>query len=218
MCRRKTVKPNESLLSDEQILAKAYQIERAQSDISLEESEIAATKFLMEEQHDFLIGSEGKRSEEIFSLYRDHTKHEDNLINQRMTWMITIQSFLIATFGFSYQKKLEILSKFLTETNISKISDNHLSEFYGTILRYNIFLIIICVIGIGMSIITFSLLRVANLAIGGLEYQWCKVEEILKIKYLPQITGGGKHDEIHEKAKRSGEQLSNWLTRFFIGF
>lgn len=219
MCRKKTVKPNETIFSDQQILAKAYQIRKSQADMSQEESEVAATKLLMEEQYKFLIDvdNEGKRSEEVFSLFRDYTKHEDGLINQRMTWMITIQSFLIATFGFSYQKKLEIISNFIMEKKspTSLISPMAVSEFHDTIFRYNLFLLIICSIGIGMSAITFFLLRAASLAIKGLEHKWGKIEEMLRIKYLPQITGGGSNDK---KAKKSGEILSNWLTYFFFGF
>lgn len=32
---------------------------------------------------------------------RDHVKHEDDLINHRMTWLITLQAFLFGAYGFS---------------------------------------------------------------------------------------------------------------------
>jgi len=36
---------------------------------------------------------------ELYSIYRDYMKHEDDLINHRSTWHLLIQGFLFATFG-----------------------------------------------------------------------------------------------------------------------
>ena len=36
---------------------------------------------------------------DLYSIYRDYMKHEDDLINQRSTWHLLIQGFLFATFG-----------------------------------------------------------------------------------------------------------------------
>lgn len=47
----------------------------------------------------------------LYKIHRDFAEHENNLINYRMTWLITTQSFLIATFGFSYQTRYQILSR-----------------------------------------------------------------------------------------------------------
>jgi hypothetical protein len=156
--------------------------------------------------------SSSKRGEEVFTLFRDYVKHEDMLINQRMTWMITIQSFLIAMFGFSYQKKLEIISKVFTEKSLL---EDKLVGFMQTVQTYNVFLIIICMIGIGMSWITGYLLEAANLSIGGLEKKWETTSELYEIKHLPKLTGGYDADI---KAKETGKKLSILLTRFFIGF
>jgi hypothetical protein len=69
-----------------------------------------------------------KYYQELYVLYRDYIKHEDNLINARISWMISIQSFLIATFGFSYQKKFEIINSFINKINKIKVTDKQLLD------------------------------------------------------------------------------------------
>jgi hypothetical protein len=39
-----------------------------------------------------------------FELLRDYLKHEDNLVDHRIKWNLTIQGFLFTAFGFSLQK------------------------------------------------------------------------------------------------------------------
>lgn len=67
-----------------------------------------------------------KYYQELYVLYRDYIKHEDELINARSGWMINIQSFLIATFGFSYQKRFEIITSFIDKMGAGGISKNFL--------------------------------------------------------------------------------------------
>lgn len=124
-----------------------------------------------------------KRVEEIFSLYRDYLKHEDNLINQRTTWLITIQSFLIATFGFSYQKKFEILTKFysdaLTRCNIPiqprEVPKDIFKGFpeIGEIIRnYNHFFYALNFIGLITSILALISISAAVAATFELRNKW----------------------------------------------
>lgn len=47
----------------------------------------------------------------LYGNYRNYLQHEDNLINNRISWMLTIHGFLYATYGFTLQKKIEIYSK-----------------------------------------------------------------------------------------------------------
>lgn len=39
--------------------------------------------------------------DEFYKAIRDQIVHEDNLCNQRMTWLITLQAFLFGAYGFS---------------------------------------------------------------------------------------------------------------------
>src|SRR5688572_28835390 len=38
--------------------------------------------------------------EEQYHLYRDYLKHEDGLINYRLTWTLTLQGLLFAALGY----------------------------------------------------------------------------------------------------------------------
>jgi hypothetical protein len=42
---------------------------------------------------------DSKNTRELFWIYRLYVQYEDDLINNRTTWLITIQAFLLATFG-----------------------------------------------------------------------------------------------------------------------
>jgi hypothetical protein len=63
---------------------------------------------------------------EIYELFRSYVKHEDTLIDHRTTWLIYIQSFLLATFGFSYQKKFEVYANACSGPSISGESATNL--------------------------------------------------------------------------------------------
>ena len=81
-------------------------------------------------------------NEEVYKIHRDYLEHEDELVHHRTTALITIQSFLIATFGFTYQKKYEIAEKLfsqdksLTPAALGSITD-----------EYNGFLFILAIVG-----------------------------------------------------------------------
>lgn len=45
-----------------------------------------------------------------FDRYRDYVKHEDGLINNRITWLVAMQSILVGTFSFACQKIYELHS------------------------------------------------------------------------------------------------------------
>jgi hypothetical protein len=47
----------------------------------------------------------------IYGVFRDYVKHEDGLINYRLTWLLTINGFLYATYGLTIHKKLEVAQK-----------------------------------------------------------------------------------------------------------
>ena len=55
----------------------------------------------MSEEQIILIDKERAR-------LKDHVSHEETLINNRMTWMLTIQGFLFAAFALIFESKPEI--------------------------------------------------------------------------------------------------------------
>lgn len=147
-----------------------------------------------------------KKIDKLFELYRDYLKHEDNLVNHRLTWLVSVQSFLIATFGFSYQKKFEVISQ--------AILDSKLSALENTIFLYDWFLFFLVLIGLGTSFSAWRSVSAAVRAINRLKLGWKKIIGSQPQHYhLPDITGGGD-----EKASDDGVRLSLGLPRFFLFF
>lgn|SRR5208282_1782123 len=84
---------------------------------------------------------------ELYKLYRTYLEHEDNLINYRCNWMYLIQSFLVATYGFTIQKKLEVLG------HIEKPLHDIPEFLQETLIQIDRFLYVISVVGIIVSCI-----------------------------------------------------------------
>jgi len=93
----------------------------------------------------------------IYEVFRDYIKHEDNLINNRLTWILTIHGFLYATYGLTMQKKMEIAQKIASDltTPAAPRSYNDYSQIAGlchTLWLSDRFLICISIIGLVISI------------------------------------------------------------------
>ena len=43
----------------------------------------------------------------IYNVYRDYVKHEDTLMNVRMTWFLTTQAFLFSCYALLNQKRIK---------------------------------------------------------------------------------------------------------------
>src|SRR5271154_2261501 len=57
---------------------------------------------------------------ETYQIFREYLQHEDELANNRLSWMLTIHGFLYASYAFTVQTKLivaqTINSDLLTQT------------------------------------------------------------------------------------------------------
>jgi hypothetical protein len=91
----------------------------------------------------------------IYELLRDYIKQEDNLINQRLTWILTIHGFLYATYGLTIHKNLEIAAKMAADLTDDK-NRRVAAYLNGSILcttlwEMHLFLILISLIGFFIS-------------------------------------------------------------------
>ena len=155
-----------------------------------------------------------KRVEAFYTLLRDYIKHEDGLINQRATWLMSVQAFLIATFGLSYQKKFEVLANAFIAGKVQQLQ--------VMIAFYDVFLLLLVAIGIMTSIRAGDSVRAAMAALGRLTEHWNSfVQGQMKapfslpasLDYLPGIVGGG-----HPDAPGDGIRLADALPEFFRKF
>jgi hypothetical protein len=107
----------------------------------------------------------------IYQQFRDYAKHEDGLINNRMTWIFNIHGFLYATYGFTIQKKLEVISAVATAT-LSKFNEFHhdardlwqVGNLGIAILEIDIFLLGISVLGLFLSLFGRDSIKAAEMA------------------------------------------------------
>lgn len=142
--------------------------------------------------------------EKVYAIHRAYIEHEDELIHQRTTSFITIQSFLLATFGFTYQKKYEVAEKLLSQ----KLTQSDLGSIST---EYNIFLLILAVIGAATSLIALRSINAAVTAIRSLKENWLRAADNHPPAYLPGITGGGDLS-----AHKGGISLAVWGPIFLL--
>jgi len=129
--------------------------------------------------------------QEHYKIFRDYVEHEDNLINNRLMWNITIQGFLFATYGFAVEKLVE-----------SPINENRLFALRGLIVVLPLF-------GIGISLVSFMGVVAAQSAIKNLVTQWNEIHQT-NGQQLPYLIGGGVPD-----GDKSGKEATQAHRRGF---
>ncbi len=103
---------------------------------------------------------------ELYKILRAYVVHEDNLINNRLGWLLTSQGLLFSAYAFSLGKE-----------NISKLH------------------IVIFILGISISIISFIIVSQAQMAIESLRKSWQDLENFSDKELFPQLTSGLKSNE-----------------------
>lgn len=144
----------------------------------------------------------------IYEIYRNRCEHENILIDHRTTWSITIQSFLIATFGFSFQKKYEISEKLFGNTE-------KIGAMKNEIFNFDIFLFLLIVVGVVTAAIALRSIKAATDTIEKISEKW---HEIKHQNYdiamnIPDIGAAGDR-----RAREQGQWLSKALPVFFMAF
>lgn len=109
---------------------------------------------------------------EHYELYRCYVRHEDNLINHRLTWYILGQTVTLTSLGY-----------FLSQTDGLAQVSRLLNIWPAWTLIY------ICLIGIAIAAVTIVSITAADRAIASLKVSYNKT--MLPLAGLPNITGGG---------------------------
>lgn len=125
------------------------------------------------------LGSTLDQSEAIklYEVFRDYLKHEDALVNNRLTWTLTIQGFLFAAYGLSIQKRLDVLEKLSPNAHDQPsfwIFLTHLSDKFSparhpgsslmcsALVEGEVFLISIAILGIVVCVTGFLSIAAAR--------------------------------------------------------
>ncbi len=117
-------------------------------------------------------------AKQIYDLYRDYVKHEDELINRRLSWNLTLQGFLFAAYGVSFQV--------LSNTTADPAIRVHLR------LLPCVFAVVGCLVA---TLVLMSILA-AQSSIDGLKIRWRSPSSHIEdnvLEMLPELTGAGQH-------------------------
>jgi hypothetical protein len=99
----------------------------------------------------------------FYETFRNYVRHEDNLINNRLSWILTIHGFLYATYGFTLQKELEVIRGPLA-------ADFHNSPLCHSLSQAEIFLLCIALVGACISILGWRSIRAAHKSASSVDF------------------------------------------------
>ncbi|MCW3847487.1 hypothetical protein OF829_09550 [Sphingomonas sp. LB-2] len=117
---------------------------------------------------------------DIYCVYRDYIKHEDNLINNRVGWFIQLHSFLIATYGIIFAS---FTSTFAREAA---------AMVPGIRASACVLLAAISLVGIASSLSASLSIWAAHKAIKALNRRWdAQSDKLDPRKVFPGLIGGG---------------------------
>ena len=150
--------------SEEEIRKKACQIKKGYQQITDTYAQQLALKAFESDEKE-KIGMI-----DLYNIYREYIKHENTLINNRISWLTTIQGFLFAAFGLI-------------------IKNGHEPIISGE--KVSCFLRVIAFVGAAVSVLTFISALGAIKSIDKLEISWKSIREKDKVVLLPWPKGGG---------------------------
>lgn len=118
----------------------------------------------------------------LYNIYRDYMKHEDDLLNQRTTWLLVIQGFLFATVG--------VLGEWPLQLGVDRLGHERLFLVY-----------VLGGVGFVVGLVALLGIVAASDAIDELRRKW----DLIRVHYdgwedLPEIAGGGD-PTAHQRGK-----------------
>jgi hypothetical protein len=106
------------------------------------------------------------KQKDLFKIFRDYIKHEDNLTDKRLLWNNTIQGFLFAAYAVI------------------------VARVPSPLWNARLILIVISIVGLATSYLSWKGLLAAILAVHNLDHQWQMISG--NDPRLPKLIGGGR--------------------------
>ena len=97
----------------------------------------------------------------VYDSFRGYIEHEDGLINQRLSWMLTIHGFLYATYGIVLTKQADIVSTLAMTEDGTLASRRYLHAMADEYNMLFMFTVAISVVGAGVSLLGWGSIRAA---------------------------------------------------------
>src|SRR5580700_9474074 len=157
--------------------------------------------------------TEQKALWEIFDRYREYVKHQYDLTNHRTTWFVTMNAFLFTTFGFTIQKKLEVIGGLREELACPQKT----VQVCRIIEQTDAFMLTLCAVGTISSLVAFFLLQSARRPIKALEIKW---EQLIGIRNVPPEQVAARLRDTHMillvgGLSKDAAHWGRWLTLSF---
>ncbi len=108
---------------------------------------------------------------QIYTLFRDYVKHEDSLINWRLSWNFAIQGFLFAAYAVATQKIFEANLSLATQADQS-IRTQTAQMINASVPSITRFVQLLAGTGISVTVLIFFGVNAATLAIAELDERW----------------------------------------------
>lgn len=101
----------------------------------------------------------------IYDAFRKYVQHEDDLVNQRISWMLVIHGFLYAAYAFTVQKKFDIAEKIYKAT-VEPLPTEQIPAYLREAKLQTVFvLMLIAIIGFVISLMALcSIVAAKNAA------------------------------------------------------
>ncbi|NML04251.1 hypothetical protein [Sphingomonas sp. G-3-2-10] len=147
---------------------------------------------------------------ELYRVYLDYVRHENELINQRNTWFLAAQGFLIAAGGFLLQNGFTVVASVWFDIS------------YATLInagKYWTMWLVCCWSGIVVSRQALRSIYGARKSQEALEVLWLKASSPSVRAILPDLRGGKDAPPASEdrEGRGIGRGLSSYTLRLWWG-
>lgn len=150
----------------------------------------------------------------MFKVYIEYTRHENELIHHRTTWLVTTQGGFILILAFLIQKYFEVVINLLkivpNPENASQLVIN--SDQRATLSLFIVFWIIICIVGFATSLSARRSIDAAIRAQTSIREKWDRLFLArADLVGLPHLMGGGS-----EIADKNGAHFARRLPQILL--
>jgi hypothetical protein len=140
-------------------------------------------------------GEPKKELNELFSIYRRYIEHEDNLINQRVTWFLTSQAFLFTIYGYYLSVSLGPTLGHAPALPVGEILQWMASRIAAPSISVTLLIVsALCYFGFFSSLRSLQSIAAGHTAVKCLREKW-EADVLGKPgavhPTLPDLTGGG---------------------------
>jgi hypothetical protein len=145
----------------------------------------------------------------MYKAYIEYMRHENDLVHQRTTWLVTLQAGLVVVLSYLTQKYFDFFIAVVKKspTDFLTLSDLHLSS-----TAFLVFWAIVCIVGIVSSIFAWISIKAAVRAQYQVNERWkCKFQTRAQWMGFPDLSGGGS-----DRASHDGWAFATFLPFFLV--